>query len=392
MKTKTLTIILGMILLVGIVTAANTLNNLEGITVPLSPTIAGNTFQANFSFDYLANGVNEDNSPLIIKLNITSENQINYPVLKGDFNLNGIINKCTWTILGICVLPKQIAFTCSEIAPLTIVNPIDTTTINEISNGTFYCYNAEGDLKLNEHDEVFLNITSHPALYPGQYTLTAEMFYLNDTTAPIVLILNKNDFENKYYREIDNFNIQALVEEGGEISNVWGTVYLNEENISFYPYDDSEETYYFSQMTPSDIQEGDYELMIFAEDTSGNAGNDSTILKIDRTGPEITAIQPTGEIYSEIIPVELSVIDGKAGTNKESVYYRLREMDGSSICPEAGVGTWDCYNSGWVMIELNLTTETYKTEINTTEIGLESGEYWFEAKAEDILGNIGFLE
>jgi len=392
MKPKILITIFAIILLIGIITAGNTLDNLKGITVPLSPTIAGNTFQANFSFDYLANGVNEDNSPLIIKLNITSENQINYPVWKGDFQMDGIIKKCTWTILGVCLLPRDVSFTCSEIAPLTIINSIDTTTITEIPNGTFYCYNAEGDLKLNEHDRVFLNITSHPALYPGDYNLTAEMFYLNDTTAPIVLILNKNDFENKYYRELSNIEVRANISDGRGIAGVWGVIITPSQNISLEKGDPDGTVYPFTKILPIDILEGSYELRITAKDLSENTESDNTILKIDRTGPNITAIQPKGLIYAEILPVELNVTDAKAGVNTQSVYYRLREMNGTSICPESGIGTWDCYNGGWVKLDLNSTTETYKTSINTTQLGMESGEYWFEAKAEDILGNIGILE
>ena len=145
MKQKTLTIIFGMIFLVGLVAAANTLSNLEGITIPVSPVIAGNTFSANFSFDYYDNLENEDNSPLIIKLNLTSNDQINYPVRKGDFEISGLIEKTA--IWGIWT--KTVPFSCSENEPQTIINPIDTTTINEVPDGTFYCYDAEGDLKLN---------------------------------------------------------------------------------------------------------------------------------------------------------------------------------------------------------------------------------------------------
>jgi len=106
MKNK-LTIILGMVLLVGIVAAANTLSNLEGITIPVSPVIAGNTFSANFSFDYLADGTNEDNSPLIIKLNLTSGDQTSFPVWKGDFEIEGFLDKCIWNIFGVCVFSKR---------------------------------------------------------------------------------------------------------------------------------------------------------------------------------------------------------------------------------------------------------------------------------------------
>lgn len=387
MNTKFLSIILGMVLLIGIVTAGNTLDNLKGITVPLNPAIAGNTFQADFSFEYYDNLENEDNSPLIIRLNLTSNDQIKYPVWRGDFEISGLIEKKAlfgfWT--------KTVLFSCSEEETQTIINPIDTTTITDIPAGTFYCYNAEGDLKLNEHDKVFLDITSHPALWPGEYTLTAEMFYLNDTTAPIVLILNKNDFENKYYRELNNIEVRANISDGRGISGVWGAIITTTQNISLEKGDPDGAVYPFTKILPNDIQEGSYELKITAKDSSDNIGYDSTTLKIDRTGPVITAIKPNGSIYEEIIPIELNITDAKSGVNSSSVYYKLREMNGTSICPESGIGTWDCYNSGWVKLDLDSITGTYKTEINTTKIGIESGEYWFEAKAEDLLGNEGIL-
>ena len=389
MNSKTLTTIIVSVFVIGIMAAGFTsadriIDDIDGIYI--EDFVAGSSVQANFSYNYFNRPGNIEPSPLIFRINITSSDE-DYPVWKEDFEINGSIERCQFNIFGICFFEKTILFNCLEESPLIINHPLGAETVYP-ENGTFYCYNPEGDLKLDRHDQVFLNIKSNPALWPGQYTLSAEIYYLTDTYPPIVSILNKEDFENRYYRENDNFNIQVLVEEGSEISNVWGTVYLDEENISFYSYDNSDGTYYFSTNTPSDIKEGAYELTIFAEDISGNMGNDSITLMIDRTGPVIEAIHPTGEIYAEIIPIELSVIDEEAGVNTESVYYRLREMDGSSICPEAGIGTWDCYNSGWVKI--NLDVNTYKAEIDTSE--LESGEYWFEAKAEDLLGNIGFLE
>ena len=177
-----------------------------------------------------------------------------------------------------------------------------------------------------------------------------------------------------------------------EISNTWGTIFTPAQNITVPFSHKNNSGYYFTKTLPSTIQENGYELRIYARDNAGNTGNDSTTLRIDRTGPVIEAIKPTGGIYEEIIPVELVVTDEKAGVNPEGVYYRLREMNGTSICPEAGIGTWDCYNSGWVNIELDEIIGTYKTEINTAQVGIESGEYWFEARAEDLLGNIGTLE
>ena len=398
MKQKTLTIILGMIFLVGILITGISADEYAGIIsnttgIDISGFIAGSTTTANFSFDYEDSYEADKHYPLIFKINISFSGEgcelEDCSVWKNDFEIGGTLRR--YYLFGL--YHKDIELECSEKSPLTINHQMGSNTVN-VPKGIFYCYNTtEGTMEdLKKSNKVFLNIFSNPALYPATYKITAQMFYANDTITPVVNIINKNIFVDNYFRESDSIEVQAIISDNMEISNKWGTIFLTNENITVPFSHKIDNTYYFSQMTPSDIQEENYQLTIFAEDTSGNVGNDFTTLKIDRTGPVIEAIQPTGEIYTEIIPIELSVIDEKAGVNTESVYYRLREMDGTSICPEAGIGTWDCYNSGWVNINLNLITGTYKTEINTTEVGIESGEYWFEAKAEDLLGNIGILE
>lgn len=389
MKQKTLTIILGMIFLIGIVAAANTLSNLEGITIPVSPVIAGNTFSANFSFNYLADGTNEDDSPLIIKLNLSSDDQTNYPVWKGDFEIEGFVDKCIWNILGVCVYSKTVYFSCSENETQIIINPIDTTTINNISNGTFYCYNADGDLKLNEHDEVFLNITSHPALYPSQYTLMAEMFYLNDTTAPLVVILNKNDFDG-YYKAGSYVNVKVNITEGRGLSSYSGTIFTPSVNYTYSLAKNSDGFYYFMENLPSGISEGDYLFNITAVDTSGNIGSDNVTLKTDETGPELTLVEPQGGVYSEIIPIKFNVTDARSGVNNQSVKCRLREIkEGIGICPATGgsINGTLCTTTPWINMNLNTTSNLYELQLNTTEYSLTSGSYWLDAKAEDILGN-----
>lgn len=399
MKTKTLTIILGMIFLMGILITGisadeeyiGVISNTTGIDI--SNFIAGTTTTANFSFDYEDSYEADKHYPLIFKINISYSGEDcqldDCSVWKNDFSINGFVTR--YYLFGL--YSKDIKLNCSENSLLTINHQMGSNTL-DVPDGIFYCYNiTEGTIEtLKKHNKVFLDISSNPALYPATYKLTAQMFYANDTIAPVVNIINKNIFENNYFRESDSIEVQATISDNMEISNKWGTIFLTNENITVPFSHKTDDTYYFSQMTPSDIQEDDYDLMIFAQDSYGNIGSDNTTLRIDRTGPIITAIQPTGEIYSEIIPVELNISDAKAGVDNQSVYYRLREMNGTSICPESGIGTWDCYNSDWLNIPLNITTGTYKTEINTTEIGLESGEYWFEAKAEDILGNIGILE
>jgi len=403
MKPKTLTIILGMILIVGILVAGvgadeeyvGVISNTTGIDI--SNFVAGSTTTANFSFDYEDIYEADKHYPLIFKINISyagTECQLDdCSVWKGDFAIDGVLRRYYMFGLYHKDIKLECSEECSEESPLIINHQMGSNEVN-VPNGTFYCYNiTEGTIEtLKKRNKVFLNIFSNPALYPATYKITAEMFYANDTKAPIVDIINKADFEGKYYRELMEIEVQTTISDNIEISDTWGTIFTSVQNFTDFSKYETGGTYYFTKTLPINIPEGEWELKIFAKDTEGNIGSDNTTLKIDRTGPNITAIQPNGSIYTEIIPVELNVTDEGAGVNTEEVYYRLREMNGTSICPEAGIGTWDCYNSGWVKLELNESSGLYETEINTTEIGLESGEYWFEAKAEDILGNIGILE
>lgn len=394
MKQKTIILMAAIVLLVGIMATGFTsadriIDNATGIYI--EDFVAGSTVQANFSYDYLRDRPeNPDDSPLILRINITSSDEVNFPIWREDFGVSGFIKR--YILFGLIPIGEK-DFTCSEQKFQTIIHPLGNEPVSA-ENGTFYCSDPEGDLDFgdfNAHDIVYLDITSNPALWPGEYGLSAELYYLTDTYPPIVNILNKEDFKNRYYRENDNFNIQVLVEERGEISNVWGTVYLDDENISFYSYDDSGGIYYFSTNTPSDIQEGDYNLTIFAEDTSGNVGNDSTTLMIDRTGPNVELVEPVGGIFSEIIPIKFNVTDEKAGVDTESVQARLREIVNSQICPETGgvigEGNFSCITTPWINLILNQTSGLFEVKINATELGLVSGEYWLDARAEDILKN-----
>ena len=136
-------------------------------------------------------------------------------------------------------------------------------------------------------------------------------------------------------------------------------------------------------------------LNVTATDTSGNGASDNTIIKIDKTGPIITLVSPEDDaVVSEIIPLKINVTDEKSGTNKSSVYYRLREIIDGQICPEIGVplGDYTCTRTDWINIPyITSTTELYGEDVNTTELNLTSGEYWLDVKAQDILGNENYL-
>lgn len=387
-----LLIILGMMLLVGPV-AANELYGLsENMTIP-SEVFSGNSFSANFSFSYLDWNENENGSALIIKLNITSGDQTNFPVDKDNFVIQGYTEKCTYNLFGLCLFPKTIYFSCSEDGPLTIEHSRFGNTTLDVPDGIFYCFNESNDLSLNEGNNIFLDMASNLALWPGQYNLNATLFYLNDTANPMVLILNKSYFD-QYFRDGSYVDFQADIYDAVGLSNYYAKMIISPlQNISFSKELVSGDTYYFYQTLPNkdDMPEGNYPLIVSAIDTSGNIGIDSTTIKIDETSPEITLIQPTNNsIHDEMVPIELFVFDEKAGVDSSSVRYRIREIINGSICPEAGIGfNFTCYNSGWLPAEYNITSGNYHSELNTTSIEIEDGKYWFESKAKDILGNEG---
>lgn len=391
MKQKALTIILGMIFLIGILGGLSaeeyvgTLKNISGIYI--NDFVAGDAATANFSFDYVDNFGNKQ-FPQILRINFSS-NDTNYPVWKNDFRLSGFVKKYRlWPFPWYYI----ITLNCSEENPLIIDHPLGLNTL-EVPNGTFYCYNKTSKAveNLNKHDEVYLTVKSNPALWPGRYNLTAEVFYLSDTRPPFVNITNKNAFE-RYYRENDKVSVEVNVTDDSSISQVYGVANLINGTIDFTSYYIKDGIYYFQEDTPVDISEGDYSLFFFAEDEYNNTGNDSVVLKIDRTPPEIILISPVNaSIYDNTIPIKLNVTDNKSGVDNSSVFYRISEIINGTFCPSTGVifGNFSCYNSGWLPATLNLTSGYYEDVFNATNV--TSGSYYFEAKAKDTLGNEGAL-
>ncbi|MCH8945490.1 MAG: hypothetical protein IIA85_01035 [Nanoarchaeota archaeon] len=387
-KTGILTIgILLILSLTALISAERIIDNATEIDI--DNFVAGSTAQANFSYSYLRDRPeNPDNSPLILRINITSSNETNFPVWRGDFGVSGFIKR--YILFGLILVDER-DFTCSENEFQTIIHPLGSEPVSA-ENGTFYCYDPEGNLDFgdfNSYDEVFLNIKSHPALWPGQYNLEAKLFYLNDTYPPIVSIINKNTFETNYYRESNNIEVHVEIDDIN-LEDYWGTIFTLTQNITVPFSHKIGGIYYFTKILPIEIQEGNYELKIFAKDTEGNIGSDNTTLRIDRTGPNVELVEPVGGIFSEIIPIKFNVTDEKAGVDNESVQVRLREIkEGIGLCPETGgpINGTGCITTPWINLTLNSTSNLFEVDINTTNLNLTSGSYWLEAKAEDILGN-----
>ena len=381
---KTLITILTLTLMLTTVSATRVISDLDsGITIA-SPTVyAGSPIDAMFSFNYLqAQGINLDNSPLVIQLNITSSNT-SFPVNKDEFVVSGHIEK--YSFFGLIPL-KDVQFTCSEEEEQIIDSSLGGDHSTAL-NGTFYCYNPEGDLNLNEHDQVYLSITSHPAIWPGQYDLTAQLFYLEDETNPFVNILNKADFD-LFYRENDKVSIEVNVTDASSISQVYAIADLSTDTINFDSYHTTGTVYSFQENTPSDIAEDNYTLTVYAKDEYGNEGTDTVTLRIDTTAPTITMLKPDGSIYSDMLPIEMEITDTKSGVDSSSVTYRLSGDE----CKIEGEGSIDCYDAGWQPLPYDETRGTYYAEVDITGTDIDSGDYWIMVHASDILGNQGVLE
>jgi len=402
MKYKTLTILFGMIFLLGVlssgIASANTLSDLS-TTMNLSSgsVISGNSFLANFSFNYFDIPGNYNDSALIIKLNLTSSNQTDYPVMKNDFKINGYIEKCglsVW-IVG-CLWKNKVYFSCSEENPTTINHSKYGVNIEPASNGIFYCFNESNDLSLNEGNNIFLDITPNIALWPGDYTINATLFYLDDTLAPSISILDKSYF-NQYFKAGNSVSFEVEASDNVGLSSGSPFAKLTNSSVStqFVKNFLSGNIYEFYQTLPSNLDEGYYNLTANATDTSGNSVVDSVILRTDETSPSLTLLEPSSEneTYNEnsTIYIKFNITDNRSGVNNQSVKCRLREIvEGIGTCPGTGsyiIGGKTCITTPWLNMERIGGTDYYDYSISVSDYNLTSASYQLDVKAEDNLGN-----
>jgi hypothetical protein len=377
------------ILMTGGVLGANELTNVVGIDMP-GDVVAGAEFVANFSFDYDAytsHLANSNNSEFILQLNFTSSNE-SYPVWRGDFGVSGWVEKRSW--FG---WVRRVDFNCSDDAEQSIVFSYGQEDV-EALNGTFFCYSEEGELTLNEEDDVFLEVISNVAIWPGEYNLTAGVYYLTDEYVPFVDILNDSYFDS-YFGRNDKVDVWVNVSDRSDVVEVFGyglSVYDNGSNLLFpSQFNGGSGVYEFQGDTGSEgLSEGDYDLVFYAEDESGNVGNDSVKLRFDLSAPVIELVSPVSSVYSEVVPFKLNVTDEKGGVDYDSVEVRLRQyVDGFGLCPATGgmVGGVDCVTTDWIGLDYNGTSGLFELSLNVSEVGLNSSEYWIDAVALDVLGN-----
>ena len=185
--------------LIGIATASiATITNVQTIS-PFGDFIAGGQTSALFSFDYPGTlSTDYEPAPIVVRVNITSLND-SFPVWKDDFQLKSSIQRY-WLpeLLEDLIGLEPIIMSCKENAPIQF-KPKDRPgwlyTINEVPNGTFYCYNSDYYLlKIGTQSKLNLNISSNPALYPGGYNITVELMEMEpDDSGPEIILIEPKE-------------------------------------------------------------------------------------------------------------------------------------------------------------------------------------------------------
>ena len=195
MKHKNIiTTILAIILVIPLVIAIGNITNvnpLPPLQLDIPSFIAGDTTSTEFSFDYPDDFENNPDASLVIKVYIESLNE-SYPVRKNDFQLSGLIKQ--YPLFNLEFLSKSYALKCVEDDEINFrVDKGLLYTQENFGNGTFYCYdpnNYINMLKLDRRDKVFLEISSDPALYPGQYSVSVDLLEMEpDYTGPEIELI-----------------------------------------------------------------------------------------------------------------------------------------------------------------------------------------------------------
>jgi len=140
-------------------------------------------------------------------------------------------------------------------------------------------------------------------------------------------------------------------------SNVPLNASADEEDVNWsYTLNDNETQTFSSNTTLTGLDDGDYEVTVYAEDDSGNVGESTVTFTVDTTAPTITFFDPANETTydSSNVPLEVSADEDVSGWN-----YSLD----------------------------NGTNQTFVS--STTLTNLSDGEHTVTVYAEDDGGNVG---
>lgn len=273
---KILSVIIGIIFLIGIATAG-TITNINPVQLSIPNFVAGGTTSTVFNFDYPNVDGNFNNAPLVAKVQISSVDE-NFPVGKEEF---GLFMFAEQYLLPGFFKYNTIPMTCSENAPIDFKakdKPEVQYTISEISDGSFYCYNQNYYmLQLDSNDKVTLEITSNPAIYPGEYKVDVELLEMEpDSNPPEIELVSVGSL----FSEEENIPVKLKVTDMYNIKKVeykitnpdleeyynsgWIEVQLNEDT-GFY-----EDEFNFAEYELS--ESGSYWIFARACDVLGNCG------------------------------------------------------------------------------------------------------------------------
>jgi len=267
-------------LLFGLVVAAP--SNLTGIFI--EDFVAGGIGTATFSFDYLI----EDNLPggsLVLRVNMSLlEEEGNCPladcsVWKGDFFMSGFVEQ--FPLFGFFGKDKVTPLQCLEEEEIEFLNGNGLVyTHKDGTAGTFYCYDPSNYLDvldLGRRDDVTLEVSSHYALYPGEYGMSVELMKFERDVSPPVMelildgyIFGKNNTIPIRLDVSDMYNIYSVEYEimnpslSDFYSSGWIEVFLNESSGLYE--DDFNMTKYGLNKS------GDYWIKARACDILGNCG------------------------------------------------------------------------------------------------------------------------
>ncbi len=244
MKTKLITTIIGMIMLVGMVMAAGNLTLDSPITLTLDSMIAGEWNSAMFSWDFADDEFNNPDSSLVLQVNFSSDNE-EYPVWKGDFVLNGMLKQ--YPLWNLYFLSKESVLKCveSDEVEFRVANGHLFTQPNYV-NGTFYCYDPNDYIdmmELDRRDKVSLSFKPDMAIYPGSYNISIMPMEMEpDTEGPVIELVSPSE-DSLYSEESEVIDIKLNITDMYSIDE--GVRYkiteagLDDDGQGFFDYYDS---------------------------------------------------------------------------------------------------------------------------------------------------------
>ncbi|MBI5803668.1 hypothetical protein HY450_00320 [Candidatus Pacearchaeota archaeon] len=268
-----------------------TITNFE-IVQNISDFIAGDSTTSVFKFDYPGDLENDYNdAPLVVKINISSLNH-HFPVAKGDFEIEMSAQK--YWLFDLLPVGEPIPMRCKENPPIEFKpreRPGIQFVIDEVPDGVFYCYNANYYmLDLDSQTKITMTVSSHPAIYPGDYEVVLTLYEMEpDFEGPEIILAEplgdiviggeneiipvKLDISDLYNLNDDSVKYKivdlGIPSEGGGINQTyydsgWINLELNETSGL---YEDE-----FNVTENGLNQSGSYWLYAKAEDVLGNEG------------------------------------------------------------------------------------------------------------------------